>query len=211
MRFLGLASVVAVLAIAGVSAASTLRNRSPSEATSEGTVVPEPRPSSKTSTPKPAAPKAETVVQQSAAVTTPPATEASAPTPAPATAPPTSTPRAGFVLVEGRSQLSDSVVATRAGDSVIVNFDAYGYRTRRASKFESSLRETLPLIYGKGATASMDTMTGEIVTNHDVIGALARDGMRYTLDNGLGIRIKVLTRVVSDGPIAIGYLTTIER
>ena len=92
-----------------------------------------------------------------------------------------------------------------------MNFDAYGYRTRRASRFENSLRETLPLVYGRSATASLDTMAGEIVTNRDVIGALAQEGMRFTLDNGVGIRIRVLTRVVSDGPIAIGYVTTIER
>jgi len=209
MQFLGLASVAAVLAIAGVSAASTLRNRSTSENTSEGTVISEPRPVAKAQASKPVASKPETVVQQSATVTPPPVTPA--PQTASETAPAAAPPHNGFVLVEGRSQLSDSVVAMRAGDSVIVNFDAYGYRTRRASKFETSLRETLPLVYGKGATASMDTMAGEIVTNHDVIGALAREGMRYTLDNGLGIRIKVLTRVVSDGPIAIGYITTIER
>jgi hypothetical protein len=209
MQFLGFASVAAVLAVAGVSAASTLRNRSTSENTSEGSVVSDPRPAVGSEASTPPAPKPEAVVQQSAAVD--PSQAAVTPAATPVAAPPSTPPRTGFVLVEGRSQLSDSVVATRIGDSVIVNFDAYGYRTRRASKLETSLRETLPLIYGKGATASMDTMAGEIVTNRDVVGALATDGMRYTLDNGLGIRIKVLTRVVSDGPIAIGYITTIER
>jgi hypothetical protein len=62
------------------------------------------------------------------------------------------------------------------------------------------------------ATASVDTMAaGTFVTERDVVGALARDGMRVKLDNGAIARIRVLTRIVSDGPIAIGYLTTIER
>ena len=210
MQFLGLASIAGVLAIAGVSAASTLRNQDTAESTSEGSVIAASTPAKSTpaASKPPSEPTALPVLQQSAPPVNPPA----APTPdpiAPAEKAPVSP--AGFVLVEGRSQLSDSVVAMRSGDSVIVNFDAYGYRTRRASKFENSLRETLPLVYGKSATASMDSMAGEIVTNHDVVGALARDGMRYTLDNGVAIRIKVLTRVVSDGPIAIGYITTIDR
>ena len=208
MQFLGLASIAGVLAIAGVSAASTLRNQG-AESTSEGSVVAPSKPAKTTPTAsqQPSEPTAVPIVQQSAPVN-PPVVETPAPIAAAEKAP---APPGGFVLLEGRSQLSDSVVALRSGDSVIVNFDAFGYRTRRASKFESSLRQTLPLVYGKGATASMDTMAGEIVTNHDVVGALARDGMRYTLDNGVGIRIRVLTRVVSDGPIAIGYVTTIER
>jgi hypothetical protein len=208
MQFLGLASIAGVLAIAGVSAASTMRNQG-AESTSEGSVIAVSKPAKTTPTAskQPSEPTAVPIVQQSVPVN-PPAAE----TPAPiATAEKAPASPAGFVLLEGRSQLSDSVVAMRSGDSVIVNFDAFGYRTRRASKFESSLRQTLPLVYGKGPTASMDTMAGEIVTNHDVVGALARDGMRYTLDNGVGIRIRVLTRVVSDGPIAIGYVTTIER
>jgi hypothetical protein len=116
------------------------------------------------------------------------------------------------VLVEGRTRLADSIYAMRAGDSVVVNFDAYGFRTRRAIKLEQSLRLTLPMVFGRMATASLDTVgQGGFVTNRDVVGALAGEGMRLTLDNGALVRIRVLTRVVSDGPIAIGYLATIER
>ena len=62
------------------------------------------------------------------------------------------------------------------------------------------------------ATASIDTMTpGAFVANRDVVGQLARDGMRVKLDNGAIAHIRVLTRIVSDGPIASGYLATIER
>lgn len=210
MQFLGLASIVAVLVVAGVSAASTLRNNDTSETTSEGTVVSEPK-----TTPAKAAPKATAtrqsapVVQQSAEKPVSPApASAAAPTPAPARP----VANAGYVLVEGRTQLTDSISAVRTGDSVVVNFDAFGYRTRRSSKLEQSLRLTLPMVFGKMAIASIDTVAvGELVTSKDVIGELATTGMRVKLDNGATAHIRVLTRVVSDGPIAIGYLTTIER
>jgi hypothetical protein len=198
MQFLGLASVAAILGVAGISAASTLRHRAPEVNQSAGNVT---NPASQQ------APVTPPVVQQS--LTPAPAPVAAAAQP---TAEPTR-PTAGvsFALVTGRTQLSDSVYAVRSGDSVTVNFDAYGYRTRRSSKFETTLRATLPHVYGKSATASLNALSGEIVTSGDVVGALARDGMRFTLDNGVAIRIQVLTRVVRDGPIAIGYVTTVER
>jgi hypothetical protein len=116
------------------------------------------------------------------------------------------------VLVEGQTQLTDSIYAVRAGDSVIVNFDRFGYRTRRSDKLETSLRASLPLIYGRMATAFLDTLAeGQLVTNRDVVGALATSGMRITLDNGATAHIRVLTRVGRDGELAVGYLTTIER
>jgi hypothetical protein len=211
IQFLGLASVAALVGVAGVSFASTLRSRD-AVTTSEGTVV-DAKPAARAKAPaKTPAPKSEPVVQQSsttpvAAPVTPPATVV-----APEAAPTRPAPRGGYVLVEGRTQLSDSVYAMRAGDSVVVNFDAYGFRTRRPDKLEQSLRLTLPMVFGRMATASLDTVAkGGFVTNRDVVGALAAEGMHVTLDNGATVRIKVLTRVVSDGPIAIGYLAVLER
>src|SRR3954464_8509511 len=116
MQFLGLASVAAVLAIAGVSAASTLRSRNTSETTSEGTVVSETRPAKTVG--KPAAQKAAPVVQQAATVTSAP--ESTTPAPATASTPASPLPRGGFVLIEGRTQLTDSIYAMRSGDSVVV-------------------------------------------------------------------------------------------
>jgi hypothetical protein len=211
MQFLGFASIAGVLVVAGVSAASTLRNSTAtSETTSEGTVVSEPKatPAKSTARSVSAAKAIAPVVQQSAEKSFAPAAPLATPTPAPAR--PVS--NAGYVLVEGRTQLTDSVFAVRSGDSVVVNFDAFGFRTRRSSKLEKSLRLTLPMVFGKMAIASIDTIAaGELVTSKDVIGELANDGMRVKLDNGATAHIRVLTRVVSDGPIAIGYLTTIER
>jgi hypothetical protein len=223
MQVLGLASIVAVLAVAGVSAASTLRNRGTSEATSEGTVVADAPPSKPAKSPsKTPAPKAEPVVQQSAPArsqapeTTTAAAAVNPPTPAPVStpAPAIETPlrHGGFAVSEGRTQIADSIVAIRTGDSVIVNFDAYGFRTRRSDKIENTFRMTLPMILGKMATSGLDTVAnGALVTNRDVIGSLATEGMRFTLANGSVVRLRVLTRPVTDGPIAIGYLATFER
>jgi hypothetical protein len=205
MRFLGLASVAAILAVAGVGTASTLRSGRTSETTSEGNVV---VPDTKKGATQRQAPAAAPVVQQSISAT--PAPETAAPVAAPEPKRPLA--HGGFVVVEGRTRLTDSIYAMRSGDSVVVNFDAYGYRTRRSAKFEQSLRLTLPMVLGRTATASLDTVAaGGVVTSKDVTGVLANDGMWLRLDNGATAHIRVLTRVVSDGPIAIGYLATIER
>jgi hypothetical protein len=209
MQFLGLVSVASLIGVAGVGAASTLRKQSEVTASSEGNITPPEIREKKVAT-KPAVPAAAPVVQQAAkqvaaVVDSTPAPVVSAPLARPAS-------RGGFVLVEGKTQLTDSVYALRTGDSVIVNFDAFGYRTRRSDKFEHSLHETLPLLFGKMATANLDTLKkGDLVTNHDVVHSLANDGMQITLGNGATVRIRALTRAVSDGPIAIGYLATIER
>jgi hypothetical protein len=211
IQFLGFASVAAIVGVAGVGAASTLRNRD-AVTTSGGTVV-DTKPAARAKVaPKQVAPKSEPVVQQSAATPAPIPVAPAVTTPAPAPVVSRPATRGGYVLVEGRTRLADSIYAMRTGDSVVVNFDAYGFRTRRAAKLEQSLRLTLPMVFGKMATASIDTVSqGGFVTNRDVVGSLAGEGMRVTLDNGATVRIKVLTRVVSDGPIAIGYLAMIER
>lgn len=200
MQFIGLASVVTVVGFAGVSAAHTLRgNKATEVTTSGGTVtVPDSRPATPTAATPP-------VVLQSLPVATPAET-------VPVAAPARPASRGGFVLVEGRTKLADSIYAVRTGDSVIVNFDAFGFRTRRSGKLESTLRLTMPMVFGKMATASLDTLKeGQLVTNRDVVGTLAAVGMPLTLDNGATVRIRPLTRVGRDGPLAVGYLVVIER
>jgi hypothetical protein len=207
MQFLGLASIVAILGVAGASAASSLRNDT-SETMSEGSItVQEKRPPTAAKVSPPVT-VAAPVVQQAAA----PAVTIPAPDTTPAPVAPRPAARGGFVLVEGQTQLTDSIYAIRSGDSVVVNFDRFGYRTRRSDKLETSLRATLPLIYGRSATAFIDTLKpGQLVTERDVVGTLATTGMLVTLDNGSEVRVRVLTRTGRDGELAIGYLTTIAR
>ena len=206
MQFLGLASIVAILGVAGASAASSLRNGT--ETTSAGSItVQEKRPATAAKV-SPSKTAAAPVVQQAAA----PPVATPAPDTTPAVVAPRPAARGGFVLVEGQTQLTDSIYAIRSGDSVIVNFDRFGYRTRRSDKLETSLRATLPLIYGRSATAFIDTLKpGHLVTERDVVGTLATAGMLVTLDNGTEVRVRVLTRTGRDGELAIGYLTTIAR
>jgi hypothetical protein len=202
MQFLGLASVAAIVGVAGVSFASTLRRPPSVTATSEGSVsLPDAKPAPKSPAPAPV------VLQATAAVDS---------TPAPVTtpAPPVARPavRGGFVLVEGRTTLTDSIYAIRSGDSVIVNFDSQGNRTRRSDKIENTLRLTLPMILGRMATSHLDTLkAGTLVRDRDVVGALATGGMNVTLATGATVRVRVLTRDVTGGPIAVGYLATIAR
>jgi hypothetical protein len=201
MQLLALGAVGGLLGVAGVSAASTLRDRHDAVTeTSGGTVGAEAKHAAETKravvpVSKPAEPA---VVQASS-------------TPAPAPAASHSVKR-GFAIVEGRTSLTDSIYAMRSGDSVIVNFDAQGYRTRRPDKLERSLRLTLPLVYGRSVTQSFDTVkAGELVTSKDVIGELATTGMKIALDNGTIVHLRVLTRTGRDGPLAVGYVTLVER
>jgi hypothetical protein len=195
MQFLALGAVGGLLGVAGVSAASTLRDRHDSVSeTSSGTVGAETK---HAAVPVPKA--AEPVVIQAS----------STPAPVPAA---TRSAKRGFAIVEGRSSLTDSIYATRSGDSVVVNFDAQGYRTRRPDKLERSLRLTLPLVYGRSVTQSFDTVkAGDLVTSQDVIGELATTGMQIALDNGTIVHLRVLTRTGRDGPLAVGYVTLVER
>jgi hypothetical protein len=196
MQFLALAAVGGLLGVAGVGAASTLRDRHEAvPETGKGAITPVVKPAAKA-----AAKPAEPMIVQASTTVAPAAPAASRST------------AGGFALVEGRTALTDSIFAIRTADSVVVNFDAQGYRTRRPDKLERSLRLTLPLVYGKSLTQSFDTVkAGDLVTSRDVIGELATTGMRIVLDNGSAVRIRVLTRTGHDGPLAVGYVTLVER
>lgn len=217
MQFLGIASVAALIGVAGIGAASTLRDKKQPDviATGEGSVsLGDSRAAIRPSAPGPVVTTPAVELQSTPAVSDSTPVAAPAPTPTPVTPAPVARPaaRAGYILVEGKTQLTDSIYAIRAGDSVIVNFDAQGYRTRRSDKFEATILATLPLVVGKMATAGFDTVKkGQLVSNRDVTGALAGEGMRVTLSNGSTVRLRALTRVVPSGPLVIGYLAVIDR
>ena len=198
MRVVGLGAVVAIVIVAGVSA---LRNRNGDgvTTTSGGNVATTPE---TTAAPRPA----EVTASQAARIP-----DAATPTPTAPAAAPVALSRA-FVVVEGRTALSNGIFAVRAGDSVVVNFDSQGFRTRRADKFEETVRSTLPMIYGRGATAHLDTVPrGALVRSRDVIGELQSSGAGITLDNGTRILLRAVTRVGRDGPLAVAYVTTIRK
>jgi hypothetical protein len=214
MRFLGLASVVGIIAIAGAAGAISLRGGDSASAseTAGGATAPRqdakptksgparqvraPRPL--TPTPARAEPAAEPVRVEAPSV--PPAN-------------PSNRSRAGgSVLGEGRTALTDSIFAIRSGDSVTVNFDTKGNRTRRADKFEQMVRTTLPMVYGKGATSALDSVPqGSLLPSRDVIGELTSEGVHLRLDNGLRISLWPQTRPTNDGPLVVAYRVVVSR
>jgi hypothetical protein len=199
MRVIALAFVVGIIGVAGVGMAGTLRDRETPDQAGTGTAR---------ATDKPAKPSDGARPPERP-------TAAAAPTvavPAPTAAPSAARPRLGSLLAQGRTSLTDSIHAFRSGDSVIVSFDTQGGRTRRADKFERVVRSTLPLVYGRLVTSSLDSVPeGSLLPSRDVVGALSEQGMHLVLENGLKISIRPLTRVGRDGPLVVAYWTVVER
>jgi hypothetical protein len=131
---------------------------------------------------------------------------------APVTPPVSASPKSAPLLSQGRTSLTDSIYAVRTGDSVLVNFDTHGNRTRRADKFEQMLRTTLPLVYGRRVTSSLDSVpTGALLPSRDIVGELTSQGVHLTLDNGLRISLWPQTRPSADGPLVVAYRVVLEH
>jgi hypothetical protein len=208
MRVLGLGFVVGIIGMAGVAMASTIRERS-SGTDSTRNVVQQDKPAvarqPRQLTPTRSRTAEASPVDFSAPPVAPKAPAASVSVPA-------SRNRAGSMLVEGRTELTDSIFAVRSGDSVVVNFDVQGGRTRRADKFERMLRTTLPLVYGRFATLALDSVpNGTLLPSKDIVGELQSQGMRLTLENGVKISVHPQTRIGRDGALVVAYLTVVER
>jgi hypothetical protein len=213
MRFFGLASVIGIIAIAGAAGAISLRGNSSTGAaqTSAGNVslLQEGR-STKSAGPRPRAPRALAPTPARIVAEPEPMTPATVPAPAAPIAP--SPAKGASLLGQGRTTLTDSIYAVRTGDSVVVNFDTHGNRTRRADKFEQMLRTTLPLVYGRRIASSLDSVpTGALLPSRDVVGELTSQGMRLTLDNGLRISLWPQTRPSADGLLVVAYRVVVER
>src|SRR5260370_41568123 len=131
--------------------------------------------------------------------------------PAPAT-PLVSAPKAASLLGQGRTTLTDSIYAVRSGDSVLVNFDTHGNRTRRADKFEQMLRTTLPLVYGRRVTSSLGSgPTRALLPSTDVVGELTSQGVHLTPDNCVEISLLPQTRPSPGGPTFVAHRGAVER
>jgi hypothetical protein len=225
MRFLGLASIAGIIGVAGVAGAITIRgdDNAKQTETSGGNVALRQEGQARNRATKQPRPLAPTPAKSAAVVVEapPPAETVKAPTPTPAAVPVVAPPVAaapvrasgtGSLLSEGRTTLADSIYAFRSGDSVTVNFDTHGNRTGRADKFETMVRTTLPLVYGRRNTVSLDSVpVGSLLPSRDVLGALVTRGMHLTLDNGVKIALWPQTRPTSDGPLVVAYLLLVER
>ncbi len=156
------------------------------------------------------------VKQQGRATVTAASVEATVPIAASASIPATAISAAGTlyapVIRDGRTELPEGWTAERAGDSVVVDFDTQGARTRRRDKFEGIVRQTLPLIYG----AHLDSLLGAIppggiVDGSDLLTELPVRGIHLRLADGWSLDLWPETRPGQDGPLVVRYRSRVTR
>jgi hypothetical protein len=151
-----------------------------------------------------------------------------APSPAPAASAPASvapiTPLATIKVVErasaplalvirqGRTELKDSVLVERGGDSVIVDFDVVMMRTRRRDKFERIVRETLPAVYGARADSVLAAIPeGSLIGEGDLLTELPLRGIHLPLGAGYRLTLWPETRPGRDGPLVVSYRARVVK
>ena len=141
------------------------------------------------------------------AATTPTTTGAAA-----AAAPAVLQPPFPLMVPEGRSNLPDSLIAERGGDSVIVDFDTPATRTRRRDKFESVVRRTLPMIYGAHIDSVLRTIPdGAIAGSADLLHELPQHGVHLRVAQGWTLDLWPETRPGQDGPLVVSYRARVSR
>ena len=106
----------------------------------------------------------------------------------------------------GRSELRDSMYVERNADSAVVHFDTEMGRTRRRDKFETTVRTTLPLLYGARADSMLATLPeGGITGDHDLVSEVASHGVKLPVPGGGTLDLLPVTRPGRDGPLVVGY------
>ena len=149
--------------------------------------------------------------QGSAILASSPAPVASAQQTTPAAAPAASSPLSIRVR-EGRSDLPDSLIAERAGDSVVVDFDTPMTRTRRRDKFESVVRRTLPMVFSAPIDSVLRTIPdGAIVGDADLLTELPKRGVHLHVADGWTLDLWPETRPGQDGPLMVSYWARVTR
>ena len=127
------------------------------------------------------------------------------PSTTPATAPAASSPLSIRVR-EGRSDLPDGLIAERAGDSVVVDFDTPTTRTRRRDKFEGVVRRTLPMVFGAPIDSVLRTIPqGALVGDADLLTELPKRGVHLPIATGWTLDLWPETRPGQDGPLVVSY------
>ncbi len=106
----------------------------------------------------------------------------------------------------GRSELRDSMYVERNADSAVVHFDTEMGRTRRRDKFETTVRTTLPLLYGARADSMLATLPeGGITGDHDLVSEVASHGVKLPVPGGGTLDLLPVTRPGRAGPLVVGY------
>ena len=157
------------------------------------------------------------VAPVSAVASSPAAASVPAPAATPVTArvtalAPLSRSPVAFIVREGRTTFPDSIIAERGGDSVIVDFDTPGARTRRRDKFEDVVRRTLPLVYGATVDSVLRAIpAGGIIGSVDLLTELPRRGAHLRIAAGWTLDLWPETRPGQDGPLVVGYRARMTR
>ena len=148
----------------------------------------------------PVAPAKPAAAPATASTSTPAATSSNAPV-APRHA-------SGLTLrvPEGRTGLRDSMYVERSADTVVVHFDTELARTRRRDKFETTVRVTLPVLYGALADSMLAALPqGAITGDRDLVSEVAVRGVRLAVPTGGTLELWPVTRPGRDGPLVVGY------
>lgn len=142
-----------------------------------------------------------------------PASPAATPVVAPSATPmPASQPPLALIVREGRTDLPDSLIVERGGDSVVVDFDTPASRTRRRDKFERVVRQTLPMVYGARVDSVLRTIPdGGIVTGADLLTELPKRGIHLKVADGWTLDLWPETRPGQDGPLVVSYWARVTR
>lgn len=157
----------------------------------------EPEPASSTPLSGPVAPPSQPTAQLSAVANPVPGQPA--------------VPSLPILVREGRSELADSIIVERAGDSIVVDFDTQNGRTRRRDKFERVVRETLPRVYGTDAASVLAAIPDGALLTGDLITELPERGLHLPLATGWTIDLWPQTRPGRDGPLVVGYRMKARR
>lgn len=112
----------------------------------------------------------------------------------------------------GRTGLRDSMYVDRDADSVVVHFDTELGRTRRRDKFETTVRVTLPMLYGARADSMLAALPeGTITGGRDLVSEVAVRGVRLPVPEGGTLELWPVTRPGRDGPLVVGYRARVTR
>jgi hypothetical protein len=131
---------------------------------------------------------------------------------APAVSTPVAPPPFALIVSEGRTELTESLVAERGGDSVVVDFDTPATRTRRRDKFESVVRRTLPMVYGALVDSVLRAIPdGGIVDGADLFSELPKRGVHVKVAEGWTLDLWPETRPGQDGPLVVSYRARISK
>jgi len=141
-----------------------------------------------------------------------PASGAPLPAPFVPPAPMVTAKQVALLVPVGRSELRDTMIAERAGDTVRVSFDLLLSRTRRPEKFEAIVRSTLPQVYGATVDSALRALpVGAVARAGDLMTTLPERGFHIPIAGGRTIGVWPVTRLGRDGPLVVAYRAVATR